>query len=129
MYFEQSLHTCTLCFRALALQYQWHARRIPSSAQDRVTVKSFKCPGCGYVNVFITLLYASGFQLKVVPGPEAWVPFPRHLPSTARAGDASHAASSSNLALLLPGFPFAICMNHTWLQMILAWWVSHLLPW
>jgi hypothetical protein len=63
VHIEQRLATCGLCRRVLALQYEWHADRLPSGLRDRIVGRAFKCPACGYVNGFLSLMYAHAFEL------------------------------------------------------------------
>ncbi len=69
MYVEQRLTICEACCRVLALQYHWAALRVPSS-RERIFQRAFACPACGHFNSFFTLMYAHGFVLKAVPGPD-----------------------------------------------------------
>jgi hypothetical protein len=70
VYVEQKLVDCEVCCSALALEYHWNGGRLPSAGHDRVQVRAFHCPACNHLNAFFTLLYAYGFALKTVPGPD-----------------------------------------------------------
>lgn len=124
MHIEQRLETCGLCRRVLALQYQWYADRLPSASRDRICGRAFQCPACGYVNRFLTLMYAHALELKVVPGPEPFVPFPRSKLFVPQPRP-TPAGRDQRSAFAVPVFAAAQAwMRH---EMLLAWFASRLL--
>jgi len=127
VYVEQRLGTCEVCGQALALQYHWGADRVPSSSRDRILVRCFPCPRCGHVNPFFTLMYAYGFELKAVPGPDregrVHPNSLRRLWLNAGADASRHAASTKRPSpwlwgprTLEPLWPFVL------------WWLARLFP-
>ena len=118
MHIEQRLDTCGLCRRVLALQYEWFAERVPSWSRDRVMCRSFRCPACGYDNPFLTLMSALRFELKVVPGPEPWVPFPASDPA---AGPLYRQRSAGSALAQVPDYSLLrVIATYRWLEMLLA---------
>jgi hypothetical protein len=124
---EQRLELCGLCRRVLALQYHWHADRLPTWSRDRVLGRRLRCPACGYTNFFLTLMYGDAFELKLVPGPEPGVPFPA-FPATkaVRVAEAPKAAEPPSSTMLIAPVLRAF-VAYLRFEMLIAWWVSRVM--
>ena len=120
MHVEQRLEICRLCRRVLALQYHWYADRMPTWSRDRLMGRWLKCPACGYTNFFYTLMDANRFELKLVPGPEPFVPFPAHRhPDVVRGLAATPRPSKSSFFLE----PLARAITLLWQRGVLIAWL------
>ena len=118
MHVEQRLELCGLCRRVLALQYHWHADRLPTWSRDRILGRWMRCPACGYTNFFLTLMYGDAFELKLVPGPEPGVPFPRLSPARVPAPLSGSIYTAPFLRAVL------VYMR---IEMFVAWWANRAL--